>query len=145
MIGKQTKLTTWIYVHLALLLVAKNHVYSNDIISKISNSTINDVLQPRDNVYHNGIFGNVPIIEIDLGSTQSCVALFKNGYAKSFSNDLGHIFTPSYVSFFGNATDTTVGKYAYRQAVINPESTVFDVKRLIGRKYSDWSTQADEG
>lgn len=126
-------------MHLALLLVAKHHVYSNDV----SKSTTNDVSQPQNNVCHNDINENGPIIGIDLGSTQSCVGVFENGYANIFSNDMGNALTPSYVTFLKNTTDVVVGEYAYGQALINPESTIFDVKRLIGRKYSDSSIQTD--
>lgn len=86
---------------------------------------------------------NGPIIGIDLGTTYSCVAVFKNGEVKIIANDQGNHITPSYVAFTENG-ERIVGDGAKNQATINPENTVFDVKRLIGRKFSDESVQADK-
>merc|ERR1712194_544658 len=82
-------------------------------------------------------------IGIDLGTTYSCVGGFKNGRVEIVANDQGNRITPSYVAFMDNG-DRLVGDAAKNQATINPENTVFDVKRLIGRKYSDKSVQADK-
>jgi len=82
-------------------------------------------------------------IGIDLGTTYSCVGVFKNGRVEIIANDQGNRITPSYVAFLDNG-DRLVGDAAKNQATINPEKTVFDVKRLIGRKYSDKSVQADK-
>ena len=83
------------------------------------------------------------VIGIDLGTTYSCVGVFKNGRVEIIANDQGNRITPSYVAFMEGG-ERLVGDAAKNQATINPEQTVFDVKRLIGRKYSDKSVQADK-
>merc|ERR1712085_2303 len=83
------------------------------------------------------------VIGIDLGTAYSCVGVFKNGRVEIVANDQGNRITPSYVAFMDNG-DRLVGDAAKNQATINPENTVFDVKRLIGRKFSDKSVQADK-
>merc|ERR1719469_1779401 len=83
------------------------------------------------------------VIGIDLGTTYSCVGVFKNGRVEIIANDQGNRITPSYVAFIDGG-DRLTGDAAKNQATINPENTVFDVKRLIGRNYSDKSVQADK-
>jgi len=83
------------------------------------------------------------VIGIDLGTTYSCVGAFRNGRVEIIANDQGNRITPSYVAFLDSG-ERLVGDAAKNQATINPENTVFDVKRLIGRQYSDKSVQADK-
>ena len=76
------------------------------------------------------------VIGIDLGTTYSCVGVFKNGRVELIANDRSNRITPSYVAFLDSGNHL-VGDAAKNQATINPENTVFDVKRLIGRNYLD--------
>jgi molecular chaperone DnaK len=82
------------------------------------------------------------IIGIDLGTTNSCVALMDAGDAKIITNPEGGRTTPSIVAISENA-ERLVGQIAKRQAVTNPENTVFAVKRLIGRQYDSAEVQND--
>lgn len=79
-------------------------------------------------------------IGIDLGTTNSCVAVFEHGDASVLENAEGARTTPSVVSFKEDG-ERTVGAVAYRQAVINPENTVSSIKRFMGRKYSEVSEE----
>jgi len=76
------------------------------------------------------------IIGIDLGTTNSCVAVMDGTQAKVIENEEGMRTTPSYVAFT-NDNQRLVGIPAKRQAVTNPENTLFATKRLIGRRYDD--------
>lgn len=87
--------------------------------------------------------GNSPVIGIDLGTTYSCVGVYEGENVNIIANDQGNRITPSYVAFT-DANERLVGDAAKNQATINPENTIFDVKRLIGRDYSDSSVQADK-
>lgn len=80
-------------------------------------------------------------IAIDLGTTYSCVAVYKDGRAHIIPNDQGLNITPSYVSF--NESERLVGDAAKNQAGSNPKNTLYDIKRLIGLKYSDSTVQND--
>ena len=82
-------------------------------------------------------------IGIDLGTTYSCVGVVKNGQVEIISNEQGNRITPSYVSFVEDS-GRLVGDAAKNQATINPQNTIFDVKRWIGREYSDSSVQTDK-
>merc|ERR1719463_423330 len=82
-----------------------------------------------------------PVIGIDLGTTYSCVGIYKGGRVEIIPNDQGNRITPSYVAFSDD--ERLVGEAAKNQATVNPEQTLFDVKRLIGRKYNDKSVQKD--
>jgi molecular chaperone DnaK len=80
------------------------------------------------------------VIGIDLGTTNSCVAIMEGGDPTVITNSEGSRITPSVVAFAENG-DRLVGQIARRQAVTNPENTVFAIKRLIGRKYDDAEVQ----
>lgn len=82
-----------------------------------------------------------PVIGIDLGTTYSCVGVFKNGQVEIIPNELGSRITPSVVSFTDE--ERLVGESAKNQAQIYPERTIYDVKRLIGRKFNDKEVQED--
>ncbi len=82
------------------------------------------------------------IIGIDLGTTNSCVAIMEGGEAKIITNPEGGRTTPSMVAISENG-ERLVGQIAKRQAVTNPENTVFGIKRLIGRQFDSAEVQAD--
>ena len=85
------------------------------------------------------------VIGIDLGTTYSCVGVSRKGKIEIIPNSQGNRITPSYVAFSPDKTShRLVGDAAKNQASINPAHTVFDVKRLIGRKYTDPSVQSDK-
>jgi molecular chaperone DnaK (HSP70) len=84
-----------------------------------------------------------PCIGIDLGTTYSCVAVWRKDRVDVCPNEQGHRITPSYVAFLKDQT-RLIGDAAKNQAPSNAENTIFDVKRLIGRKYSDATVQADK-
>ncbi|MCZ6470227.1 MAG: Hsp70 family protein, partial [Gammaproteobacteria bacterium] len=80
------------------------------------------------------------IIGIDLGTTNSCVAVMEAGKPKVIENAEGDRTTPSIVAF-GSGDEVLVGQPAKRQAVTNPSDTLFAVKRLIGRSYDEKAVQ----
>lgn len=100
---------------------------------------IKKYLRTRSSIYTVSNMGFA--IGIDLGTTYSCVAVFKNGNVEVIANEQGNRTTPSYVSF--TDSERLIGDAAKSNAASNPKNTVFDAKRLIGRNINDATVVSD--